>query len=413
MKVLFVNFRNNPSSALLRLSESLRIIGVDVSIFSYLSLIEQKGISSAKGLGKIIYFFLFVYDITLTRFFYKRTGRLFSYNSSFFSSVLNLIYAKFLSKFDIIHLHWVGHGFMSAKFLKKIKSKKIILTLHDYYFITGGCHIPGDCQNYNSICLNCPASPSCYDFSKNNFKAKEELYLTKKVFATAPSQTMKSKIQNSYLGSLFQDVVVVPNPIDHTVYKPLGIAKNDIPMFKNLPEDKKYILFVSNDISDSNKGFDLLLKSLLVLSNLNSICLITVGNNCSLGDEKVSFSHYHFGEIKSSIDMVTIYNLAYVTVVPSRFESFSQVTLESMACGSPVIAYDSSGPAEIISNEIDGYLIKSYSTKEFSEKLDHIIYNEDIRESFSKKSRNKVIENYSYKKIGNCMEEFYKKVLNA
>lgn len=413
MKVLFVNFRNNPSSAILRILDSLSNVGIEVAVFSYLTLVKSKKIYAVKGVGKFLFFLLFVYDLALTRFFYMKTGRLFSYNSSFFSSILNQIYSKFFNKFDIIHLHWVGHGFISSNFLKSIKAEKIILTLHDYYFITGGCHIPGDCINYTKTCTGCPANPSYYDFAKNNFEAKKQLYLNKKIFATAPSQTMKAEIFNSHLGSLFQDVIVVPNPIDHVFYKPLGIVNTDIRIFSSVPKDKKYILFVSNDISDVNKGFDLLVESLNLLKNLDNICLITVGNNCSLTSEDLQFHHYHFGEIKSSEEMVNIYNLAYVTVVPSRFESFSQVTLESMACGTPVIAYDSSGPAEIICNEIDGFLVKSFCTKEFSDRLDYIVSNEEVRKLFSKKSREKVIEKYSYHKIGHLMEEYYKKVIDA
>lgn len=413
MKILFVNFRNNNSSAVLRVSESLRKVGVDVFIFSYISLVKKDIIFSAKRLGRVLFSILFYYDIFVTRYIYRRTGRLFSRNSNVFSNSLVLIYAKFFRKFDLIHLHWVGHGFISSKFLRKIKCDKIVLTLHDYYFITGGCHVPGDCLKFTKSCTDCPANYSIMDLPNNNFKSKIDLYSNKKIYVTAPSNTMKTQISNSYLGSLFQEVLVVPNPIDVDVYKPTKLNYKEIDLFKDLPENKKFILFVSNDIVDFNKGFDLLLETLKLVDDLDSVCLLTVGNNYDLISDKLQFSHHHFGEINKTKEMIKIYNISYLTVVPSRFESFSQVTLESMSCGVPVIAFNSSGPSEIITNNADGFLIKSFSVEDYLEKINTLLGDEILRDSFSKRSRERVVSKYSYKAIGGIMKDYYKKIIDA
>ena len=398
---------------MLRISESLSKIDVDISIFSYLSLVKKNKIYQVKGLGNVLMSILFWYDIFVTRLIYKKTGRLFSRNSNLFSNLLSLIYSNFFNKFDLIHLHWIGHGFISSDFLLKVKSEKIVLTLHDYYFITGGCHIPGECLNYKNSCISCPAKGGFLDFPFNNFRQKDNLYSTKKIYATAPSKTMENKINESYLGNLFQEVLVVPNPIDVSVYKPLSIDFNAESLFNGLPENKKIILFVSNNLIDYNKGFDLLLAALKRIENLDSICLLTVGSNYSQISEELNFLHHHLGEIKSTIEMIKIYNLAYITVVPSRFESFSQVTLEAMACGSPVIAFDSSGPSEIITNNVNGYLVESFSIEHYSEKIDSVISDENLRDLLSKNARIRAVEKYSYEAIGAIMKGYYKKIINA
>lgn len=413
MNILFINFRNNTSSAVLRISESLSSVGVEVFIFSYLTLVKRAKIFQAKGLGTILFSILFWYDIFLTRFVYKKTGRLFSRNTNLFSNILSSIYSKFFNKFDLIHLHWIGHGFISSDFLMKIRNNKIVFTLHDYYFITGGCHIPGECLKYTESCIGCPAKNEFIDFIFENFKQKKNLYRTKQIYVTAPSETMKSKIMNSYLGQMFQEVLVVPNPIDISVYKPLSINFKEEALFSGLSEDKKFILFVSNNLMDYNKGFDLLLATLKLIENLDSICLLTVGNNYSQISDKLNFSHHHFGEINSTNEMIKIYNLAYITVVPSRFESFSQVTLESMSCGCPVLAFNSSGPSEIITNNTDGFLVKSFSIEDYSERFNAILADEILRDSFSKKSREKAVVKYSYEAIGGIMKDYYKKIIDA
>lgn len=413
MRILFLNFRNNPSSAVLRVSESLCKVDTEVFLFSYLSFVKKTKVYISKGIGNILLSFLFCYDIFVTRFLYKKTGRLFSRNSNLFSGLLSIIYSEFFNKFDLIHLHWVGHGFISSDFLLKIKNKKIVLTLHDYYFITGGCHIPGECINYRDSCTSCPAKNSYFDFPFNNFKGKKNLYQAKKIYATTPSKIMESKLKESYLGDFFEEVLVVPNPIDVSTYEPITLNFIQESIFNKLPQNKKFILFVSNNLIDFNKGLDLLLQSLKNVQNLDSICLITVGNNFSQIREKISFSHYHFGEINSTADMIKIYNLSYVTLVPSRFESFSQVTLESMACGCPVIAFNSSGPSEIITNNVNGFLVESFSVKEYAEKIDNIISNQNLRDSFSINARIRVIEKYSYEAVGGIMKDFYRKIIDA
>ena len=413
MKILFINFRNNASSAVLRIAESLRKVGNEVSIFSYLSFVENDKVFQSRGFGNALFTVLFWYDVFITRFIYKKTGRLFSRNSNLFSNILPKIYSNYFNKFHLIHLHWVGHGFISSDFLLNVKSEKIVLTLHDYYFITGGCHIPGECLNYTESCVNCPAKSGFLDLPSKNFEQKENLYRTKKIYVTVPSETMRSKVLNSYLGHLFQEVIVVPNPIDICVYKPIMISFKEESIFNNLPKNKKFILLVSNNLMDHNKGLDLLSASLQCIKNLDSICLLTVGNNYSQISDKLNFCHHHFGEIESTNEMIKIYNLAYMTVVPSRFESFSQVTLESMSCGSPVVAFDSSGPSEIITNNVDGFLIKSFSIEDYTEKIDTLLGDEVLRDSFSKKSRERVVLKYSYEAIGLIMKNYYKKIIDG
>jgi hypothetical protein len=48
---------------------------------------------------------------------------------------------------DIVHLHWICHGFVPVEFLKKI-NKPIIWTLHDMWAFTGGCHYNEECESF-------------------------------------------------------------------------------------------------------------------------------------------------------------------------------------------------------------------------------------------------------------------------
>ena len=67
-------------------------------------------------------------------------------------------------------------------------------------------------------------------------------------------------------------------------------------------------------------------------------------------------------------------------MLTSRFEPFGLVLPEAMSCGLPVVAYDCPyGPADIITDGKDGFLIKNRNVDEFAEKVCALIENRELR----------------------------------
>ena len=64
--------------------------------------------------------------------------------------------------------------------------------------------------------------------------------------------------------------------------------------------------------------------------------------------------------------MKQLYTIADISIVPSRYETFSQVTLESIQLGTPVIAFDLTGPKDIIKNGESGFLVSSFNLEQFA-----------------------------------------------
>lgn len=110
--------------------------------------------------------------------------------------------------------------------------------------------------------------------------------------------------------------------------------------------------------------------------------------------------------------MVDYYNLANLSVLPSRVEALGIVPLESMACGTPVIMTGQSPASDIIDNEIDGFIVERTDPKTYAKRILEILSDQDKIESMREKARKKIIEKFSIEKVINDNIKFYQSILS-
>ena len=68
-------------------------------------------------------------------------------------------------------------------------------------------------------------------------------------------------------------------------------------------------------------------------------------------------------------------------LLTSRYEPFGMVLPEAMSCGLPVIAFDCPyGPADIITDDMDGFLVKDWDIMSFADKVCLLMENQDLRQ---------------------------------
>ena len=103
-------------------------------------------------------------------------------------------------------------------------------------------------------------------------------------------------------------------------------------------------------------------------------------------------------------DLPKIYAAADLLVLPSKFDTFSCVVLESLSCGLPVIAYKTKGPKDIIQHEENGYVVSSRN--EMARSINEYFANEEQQAAFKASA----IERAKYFAKDRIMKDFLKDV---
>jgi glycosyltransferase involved in cell wall biosynthesis len=293
--------------------------------------------------------------------------------------------------------------------LPKIKAH-IVWTLHDNWAFTGGCHIMWDCEKYKNNCGGCPRLESNIDFDLSR-----RIYNRKKnVFSKIPNMViigvsiwMENCAKES---SLFKNhkIIKLPNPIDTNVFKPFN--KQLARELWNLPTDKKLVLFGAISATvDINKGFKQLTESLSFLNETENIELIIFGSGKPMVKQFSNVKTHYLGHLNDEVSLVTLYSAVDVTIVPSLQESFGQTASESMACGTPVVAFGHTGLLDIVNHKETGYLAKPFKSEDLATGIEWVLNSSNFNE-ISRAARKKIVNDFDSTVLAEKYIELYDSV---
>lgn len=307
---------------------------------------------------------------------------------------------------DIIHLHNL-HGYylhipMLCRYLKEEYRGKVFWTFHDCWPMTGHCahFVSVDCNRWKTECYRCPKKkeyPISFfvDGSKRNYKMKKQNFQNiPNLTIITPSKWIKSIVSESFLKDKRAEVVY--NGIDLQTFK--NIKDEELWNKYGIPKGKRIILGVSS-VWNRNKG----LYDFIEIANElpEDYHIVMVG----LSKRQVWQLPGNITGIErtNNIDeLVRMYSNADVFVNPSIEESFSLVTVEAMACGTPVIVLDTSAVKELV-DEKSGLVLKQHQPKDYIRAIQLVmkknLRSTDIRtraENFDKdKQVERIIELYN------------------
>lgn len=248
---------------------------------------------------------------------------------------------------DVIHLHNIHGYYINCEVLfdyLKSCGKRIIWTLHDCWSFTGHCvyfdYI--NCDKWKNVCNKCPQKKEYparigLDMSKRNFMLKKELFTNvPNMTLVTPSQWLANLVKYSYMKNY--DIQVIRNGVDTEIFRPVETHIKERYHCTN----KKIVLGVAS-VWDQRKGLNAFLELSTILDNTYQIILVGLTKTQI---ENLSSNIIGINHTNSVNELVELYSAAEVFVNPTLEDNYPTTNLEAIACGTPVITYNTGGSSE-------------------------------------------------------------------
>ena len=293
------------------------------------------------------------------RFIGTRLGRnlnlQFSTKSGFYSMGSPMDTERFLHTVDslrpdILHLHNLHGSYINLPLLfGYIKKKRVpvVWTLHDCWAFTGRCPYFDivACERWKTGCHDCPygkhSYPASYvDRSAQMWRLKKKWFTgVENMTIVTPSQWLADLVKQSYLKDY--PVKVIHNGIDLSVFCP---TPGDFRQRHGIAQDQKLLLGVADGWGE-RKGLDVFLELAHRLDQRYQIVLVGTSDDL---DKTLPSNILSIHRTQNQRELAEIYTAADLFVNPTREEVLGLVNIEALACGTPVITFDSGGSPECI-----------------------------------------------------------------
>lgn len=282
---------------------------------------------------------------------------------------------------DLIHLQNV-HGFylQIESFFSYVKKKKIpmVWTMHDCWAYTGHCayYDYAACDKWKKGCNNCIHHAKVYPYAlfKDNsiaaYARKRKAFCgVENLTIVTPSKWLKGQIAESFLKDY--NVEVIYNGIDLDIFKP------DDAMDLETKQNQKIILGVAN-VWEHRKGLNYFRKLAYDLPDDCKIHLIGVNKkqikelSKEFGDKMILTAHTN-----GQAELAKAYQQATVFVNATLEDNFPTTNLEALACGTPVITYNTGGSGESVT-EKTGKVVYRASYDRLLEAVQNVLSKKDV-----------------------------------
>tara|TARA_R110002167_G_scaffold5075_3_gene23837 strand:+ start:624 stop:2096 length:1473 start_codon:yes stop_codon:yes gene_type:complete len=304
---------------------------------------------------------------------------------------------ELLSQYDVLNIHWASYLLSLCEIHELAKrGKRILFTMHDFLYITGGCHYPAGCLGFLEGCVGCPQ----VDEQKCDLhtvidtqKLKRKIFSYENVHLAAPS----AFIVNNAIRS-----GIVPEHRAHVLrnaYQPIE------PFESRECGNKRSILLIADSFDEQRKGLQLAVDSLKLAFSSEKAKVYQLELHLVGGIDKEVIDQLDglpvrivtHGHIKQHEKLVQIFKQCQFILTCSYEDNWPNILVEAGSYGCVPIVGKWHGCEEFARQFNSSYVAETYTPSAFSSVIsDALVIQLDnlnvLREAINKKIR----DNHAY-----------------
>jgi len=252
---------------------------------------------------------------------------------------------------DIVQLHNLHGSYFSFTALPILTRRRpTVWLLQDQWAFTGHVAYSLDCERWRTGCGSCPYLAEYPRLRRDTtaflWRLKRLVYERSRLTLIVPSRWMLDLVRRSPLLSRFA-VHRIPHGVDTDVFRPM--SKTQARRRLGLPEDRPLVLFSASDLNEPRKGLHLLEEALGRMDDPPLLAL------AGAGEVPRTVETRWLGSIGDDAVLAQAYAAADVLAVPTVADALTQTAIESIACGTPCVAFDRGGVTDVVSHLDTGY----------------------------------------------------------
>jgi len=367
------------------LLNAMRKLGIDARMYVHHSQVDRPDVVYHPNSGIVLNDFL------------SRIEKEFSLHGILPTHSSDIMKNNFYKEADIVHLQLIhASQFFSLLSLPSMgRQKKLVLTLHDPWMLTGHCVHPIECQRWKIGCGACPDLKRPFPIKKDTtaltWKIKQMVLQRTDIHLVVASKWMEQMVAESPILAHLPHSII-PFGLDTQDFKPLD--KKACKQALGIPEGHFAVAFRAVPFSPF-KGMEYIEEALLNLSSNKPICLIAFDSVGLVPNLAKEFKIIELGWMNESAKIAQALNAADVFLMPSIAEAFGMMAVESMACGTPVIVFEGTALPSIIQTPRGGIAVPSKDWKALKEALETLIKDTELYENLVRNGLEIVYEEYT------------------
>lgn len=262
--------------------------------------------------------------------------------------------------YDLVNIHWASYLISIGELLAlALRGKPMLFMLHDFYYITGGCHYPSTCTQLGTGCLACPQvdTKRCSrSVIADNYKLKQKLFSLPNVHLAAPSAYLRDEAVKSG---------IVPAARAHVLRNAYVPTADFDP---NRPFNRR-ILLIADSLHEGRKNMRFALEVLGMLRSMGTEFMVDVVGSAAPEMKAylaaTNVRHVFHGRITDHGELAEIMRKTDVLLTASLEDNWPNILVEAGSYGCVPVVGPGHGCEEFVRRYGYGAVAEDYTIKAF------------------------------------------------